>query len=706
LPIVILVIGSVTFGTGTDTDSEKLVAELENPDISARNQQILPIEGNGEPTNFNTASIGLDTVIIRDAPNTIIEGQQFIGKNLTLINSPNSIIRNNVFQNISSSTVVHAIRLENSSNSIIEGNQIFNISSSASNSPAVVGIEIVQSSDVIIRDNHIQNLYGTSPSKYGIYGIFLTEVTRIEIVGNLFEKLSSNEVSYGIYARGSSEIAVINNEIISLSAISVPGRAFSIGMWFDLGSSQVIIQGNRIEDLWSHSYDVHDLSSGIIFFHSTDVIIENNTILALSAIGNGRNEMIPVLLIDTVTDFSFDFGKTLNIFFTSEDPERDMYRLYHNGNESLVGPWSYTDWERANRVELPVDTLGLGRHIFTILLENSAGAPSARLETIIVTIGDSLFPEIRGPEDMFVEYSLNPLELVWRAVDNNPHNFTLDHNGNDVENGMWNSLDPIVHFPVLGIGIHYFTLSVFDRSGNMANDTVIITIADNTAPEVPMLEDVKLESGTGGNNLTWIFMDLNPNFFRIFLNGTEELNGTWVNDDIIIFNLDGLWNGYYEVQLEVDDLYGNTFIDIIEVIVFDSLSPMVIGPFQVFFVEGETGHSILWTVLDENPFNYTIFENGISKTSGFWGQSQTLTLLLDGLSSGQYNITLVLYDTTANMASHSVLVIVYPEGLLTGTQTGDNDTVKIFGDIDPTITASAGIVIAITSGAYVLIRRR
>jgi nitrous oxidase accessory protein NosD len=700
--MVILVIGLITFGTGTDTDSERLVAELENPDISARSQQIVPIEGNGELTNFNTASIGLDTVIIRDAPGTIIEGELFVGRNLTLINSPNSIIRNNTFQDIASVTSTFAIRLQNSSNSIIEGNDIRTISSTADTSPAVVGIEISQSNDIIVIDNRIQDLNAENPDQ-GITGIFLTEVNRIEIIGNRIGKLSSGGDTYGIYARGSSEVVVINNEFLSLSAIN-NARAFSIGI-FDSGTSHIIVQGNIMDDLWSQSSD-HALSSGVIFYQSTEVIFEDNEMTQLRPNGGGRMEAYPILLVDSISDFTFEFGKTVDVYFTSEDPNYDSYRLYLDGTEIDVGTWQSTSWFDSQRINLRVDTLGPGRHIFSILLEDSDGVPSARIETIIVTIGDSLFPEIRGPEDMFVEYSLNPTELVWRAVDNNPHNFTLNHNGSEVENGMWNSLDPIVYFPVLEIGIHYFTIAVSDSSGNMANDTVILTVADTTVPEVSLLEDIEIEAGTIGNNLTWVLNDLNPDFFRVLLNGTDELNGTWVNDEMVVFDLDGLLNGNYLVQIEVDDLYGNTFTDIIEIIVTDSLSPMVVGPFQVFFVEGETGHSILWTVLDENPYNYTIYENSVPKTSGFWGQSQTLTLLLDGLSSGQYNITLVLHDTTANMASHSVLVIVYPEGLSTGTQTGDNETVNIFGDIDPTITAGAGIVIAITSGSYVLIRRR
>ncbi|MHA2030263.1 MAG: hypothetical protein ACW99Q_12775, partial [Candidatus Kariarchaeaceae archaeon] len=352
LPMVILVIGLITFGTGTDTDSERLVAELENPDISARSQQIVPIEGNGELTNFNTASIGLDTVIIRDAPGTIIEGELFVGRNLTLINSPNSIIRNNTFQDIASVTSTFAIRLQNSSNSIIEGNDIRTISSTADTSPAVVGIEISQSNDIIVIDNRIQDLNAENPDQ-GITGIFLTEVNRIEIIGNRIGKLSSGGDTYGIYARGSSEVVVINNEFLSLSAIN-NARAFSIGI-FDSGTSHIIVQGNIMDDLWSQSSD-HALSSGVIFYQSTEVIFEDNEMTQLRPNGGGRMEAYPILLVDSISDFTFEFGKTVDVYFTSEDPNYDSYRLYLDGTEIDVGTWQSTSWFDSQRINLRVDT--------------------------------------------------------------------------------------------------------------------------------------------------------------------------------------------------------------------------------------------------------------------------------------------------------------------------------------------------------------
>ena len=82
-------------------------------------------------------------------------------------------------------------------------------------------------------------------------------------------------------------------------------------------------------------------------------------------------------------------------------------------------------------------------------------------------------------------------------------------------------------------------------------------------------------------------------------------------------------------------------------------------PPDVTMDEDDTGLSIIWTGTDIHPDTYEITQDGVLIASGSWNSSsESLTVLLDGLSVGDYTFVVTLNDTSGNSVSDSVVVTV------------------------------------------------
>jgi len=126
---------------------------------------------------------------------------------------------------------------------------------------------------------------------------------------------------------------------------------------------------------------------------------------------------------------------------------------------------------------------------------------------------------------------------------------------------------------------------------------------------------------------------------------------------------------------------------------YDLVLPIIDSPVDVSYSEGTTGNTISWTPVDANPYNYTVYRNGIELVSGTWDGSQIL-VDVDGLSVGTYNYTLEVIDLGHNTATDSVVVTVTEEVLTSTTSTG-SPTTHPEGLTMMTLMIGAGAIVAI-----------
>ncbi|TFG95494.1 hypothetical protein E4H12_13125 [Candidatus Thorarchaeota archaeon] len=102
---------------------------------------------------------------------------------------------------------------------------------------------------------------------------------------------------------------------------------------------------------------------------------------------------------------------------------------------------------------------------------------------------------------------------------------------------------------------------------------------DTLAPQISHPDDIEIDVGTIGQNVTWVATDQNRDTYEISKDGVIVDSGDW-NSVYISASLDGLALGSYNFTLTVEDISNNTSADTVQVVVIpggiDFGDPMVI----------------------------------------------------------------------------------------------------------------------------------
>ncbi|MFX1284643.1 MAG: Ig-like domain-containing protein [Promethearchaeota archaeon] len=87
--------------------------------------------------------------------------------------------------------------------------------------------------------------------------------------------------------------------------------------------------------------------------------------------------------------------------------------------------------------------------------------------------------------------------------------------------------------------------------------------------------------------------------------------------------------------------------------------PIITGPsdFPIFF--GSTGRTILWTIVDDYPSNYTVYRNNSIYQQDI-DYDDSIIVPLDGLQEGKHNFTCVVQNIFGRRTSDEVWVTVLP----------------------------------------------
>ncbi|OLS19216.1 MAG: hypothetical protein HeimC2_42230, partial [Candidatus Heimdallarchaeota archaeon LC_2] len=117
--------------------------------------------------------------------------------------------------------------------------------------------------------------------------------------------------------------------------------------------------------------------------------------------------------------------------------------------------------------------------------------------------------------------------------------------------------------------------------------------------------------------------------------------------------------GIYNYTIFISDIEGNQANDTVAINVTEE-SVFTVVPADPFYIEGEIGNFLNWTVEDTNPDWYELYRQNVSIIDGSWvGLSgEVLSFNIDGLIIGVYNFTLFINDTDGNFVTSLVWVTV------------------------------------------------
>lgn len=168
--------------------------------------------------------------------------------------------------------------------------------------------------------------------------------------------------------------------------------------------------------------------------------------------------------------------------------------------------------------------------------------------------------------------------------------------------------------------------------------------------------DVSYHLGTIGASFTWASFSAEPDHYIIYLEGAVHSEGVW--DGLAIHvDVDTSSLGIYNYTLFINSTSGEYKIDTVLVTIYDN-NPTINSPPDTGYNFDTTGHNILWSPNDLNPYGYYVYLNDDLYTSGIWDGSP-VQLDIDGLPVGIHIFTLLVNDTSGNSISDSVQVTVW-----------------------------------------------
>lgn len=354
------------------------------------------------------------------------------------------------------------------------------------------------------------------------------------------------------------------------------------------------------------------------------------------------------------------YSWALNYYSPTEYDEDHL-----SGGSFYTSMW-YNDTDTSIRSNLGDGVVSTSEHagetrvISTIVLDfwiqDLAGAtyPDMRVDWIKLTGG--ALPEIDSPDDVEMEY-MDPVDLTWSPDAYTPESFKFYIDDVLEDTGVWDG--SALSFPLDGFDPGYYKceLEVYDDMDFTTSDIVWVNVTDTTAPVVSDVADFSIPYGVSGDYLIWTCSEPFPDYFVITKDSVTIDEGAWNGTDLRV-SLNGLSVDSYVYKLTVNDTYGNFASDeVIVSVIVDDDSPSVTPLNDISFEFGITGNYLVWICSDLFPESYIILRNGTEIDSGLWNGSN-LAVNLDGLGIGAYNFTILLYDTSGNSASDSVIVTV------------------------------------------------
>ncbi len=174
-------------------------------------------------------------------------------------------------------------------------------------------------------------------------------------------------------------------------------------------------------------------------------------------------------------------GQTVT--WTVDDLNPDHYVLYVDDIESETGSWT------SGVLEVGIDDLSEGLRILRMVIYDVDGNMAEDTLRVLV-INDDISPTIDSPADIvYVEGTVGNT-ITWTPSDQYPASFEVMENSTLYASGSWGGGKVVVNLDGLDPGTYEFAITVSDKSGNTATDTVVVTVVAAVPTATPPPPDI------------------------------------------------------------------------------------------------------------------------------------------------------------------------------------------------------------------------
>jgi len=178
----------------------------------------------------------------------------------------------------------------------------------------------------------------------------------------------------------------------------------------------------------------------------------------------------------------------------------------------------------------------------------------------------------------------------------------------------------------------------------------------NQPPQVQGPENFDLEIGTS-TSINWTIMDWTCNqttSYTISNNSVPFASGPWTTGENISISISGPSAGIYIYSISVDDGFGGVNESDVTVTVMDTV-PSISGVASLSFPYNTSGAQVQWQIADPsvmNPYLCIYRNDTMVILNQIWAPDTPITLLLDGLLPGAYNLTIIATDGYGQNSSY------------------------------------------------------
>ena len=166
------------------------------------------------------------------------------------------------------------------------------------------------------------------------------------------------------------------------------------------------------------------------------------------------------------------------------------------------------------------------------------------------------------------------------------------------------------------------------------------------------LKDVSLEQSDSVFSLNWYVSDENPSSYVVYKDGEEISSGDWLSEQVIGIKIDqSISLGEYNYTMIATDFSGKTVSDTVIVTVEDTIAPHFLS-----VQYANDSNTITWIAEDRNPSSYVVYKDGEEISSGDWLSEGKITVVVIPEKRSSLNCTIVVWDTSGNSYSDSVIV--------------------------------------------------
>ena len=360
-------------------------------------------------------------------------------------------------------------------------------------------------------------------------------------------------------------------------------------------------------------------------------------------------------VIDYPANTTYEYGFTGNsISWTATDNYPANYTIYRNG--SIV---SQSTWSSGSPITISVDGLNPGIYEFLLIVQDTSDLNQSRTIFVQVT-PDATKPTISSISDFTINENDTNILLGWTAHDLHPTNYNILLNGSSVATGPWTD-NVQINYIIADYtpGIYNYTIIVYDISGLQASNTVFVTVQAYLGFFVTHPGNVSVIEGYSDFNISWSIGGNSSGTYVIFQNSIEVSSGSWINNKVVDYTISSLSPSTYNLTIVLNNTNNVILFDTVYVDVnADIFAPTISTESNLTIYENTQGHSIQWSIYDNNPNNYQLWIDGSLITTMAWPSNNLVNVSVDGLSPGIFNYTLVVFDTNGLFSFNTVFVYV------------------------------------------------